>query len=99
MHESAQHGAELAFSCNQRDVKWGSTAGAFSTFWRPDQVVDMKLTLNCFFSQEVTSVMRALDVNVKAMAVVGLEERLTFGGMEQAAARIFKTIFSYLLRF
>ena len=99
VHESAQHGAELAFSGNQRDVKWGSTAGAFSTFWRPDLVVDTKLTPNGFFGQGVAYVMRALDNDAKALAALGLSERLTFEGMEQAAARIFETIYSNLLSF
>ena len=96
--ESAQHGAELAFFGNQRDVKWGSMAGAFSTFWRPNQV-DMKLTPNGFFGQGVTYVMRALDNDEKALAALGLAERLTFEGMEQAAARIFETIYRDLLSF
>ena len=72
VQESAQHGAELAFSGNQRDVKWGSTAGAFSTFWRPDLVVDMKLTPNGFFGQGVTYVMRALGHDEKALGSLGL---------------------------
>ena len=50
---NAQYGAELAFSGNQREVKWGSTAGAFSTLWRPEQVVDTKLTPKGFFGQGV----------------------------------------------
>ena len=99
VHESAQHGAELAFSGNQRDVKWGSTVGAFSIFWRPDQVVDTKLTPKGFFGQGVTYVMRALDNDAKALGAIGLGERLTFEGMEQAAARIFETIYRDLLSF
>ena len=74
-------------------------AGAFSTFWRPDQVVDTKLTPNCFFGQGVTYVMRALDNDEVALAALGLSEHLTFQGMEQAAARSFETIYCDLLSF
>ena len=34
----------------------------------------------------------ALDNDVKALAALGLSERLTFEGMKQAAARIFETM-------
>ena len=43
--------------------------------------------------------MRALDNDAKALATLGLSERLTFEGMEQAAARIFETIYRDLLSF
>ena len=37
--------------------------------------------------------MRALDNGEKALAALGLSEHLTFDGIEQAAARIFETIY------
>ena len=45
--------------------------------------------------------MRALDSDndAKALAALGLSERLTFEGMEQVAERIFETIYRNLLSF
>ena len=77
----------------------GSMAGAFSTFWRTDQVVDTKLTPNGFFGQGVTYLIRALDNDEKVLAALGLSKCLTFEGIEQEAARIFETIYRDLLSF